>query len=816
MRVVFNDGKVYFYSASNVLIEDSTLSDDSALNRFEYLKGIAEAVGLHDPRVGNILSNHYEKIEFVDKADNMLAAFLSGNLPNMDIVEKFSAIYPFGFNHSQKTAVDNVFTNPLTIIEGPPGTGKTQTILNIIANAVMRGESVAIVSSNNSATANVLEKLKKYDVDFIAAYLGNSENKQQFIDSQKPLPNLFEWKLNPRQGRKTSRAINKLFVSLGEKLIKKNQLSQFSQELDLLKVEYKHFCDSCKYDDNRISQYLKPMPSDRSMELWLLCEKYAARNKNPYWVGRFSNRILRGVINDEFYSLSPEMMIALCQKRYYTAKISELTAITTKLRNELSHFDFDKKMKEYSELSAQLFRNELAKRYEDAKRRKFNIDDLWKNSKEFIEEYPVILATTYSLRSSLSKVVYDYVIVDEASQVDIATGALALSCAKKVVIVGDLKQLPNVVDNIMAQKTDDIFAEFNPPEVYRYRNHSLLSAVSELFPDVPKTLLREHYRCHPKIIGFCNQKFYDNQLIVLTEGQADDKPLVVYKTTPGNHARERVNQRQIDVIKDEIIPSLKSYKSIGIVSPYRNQTNALQKAFAGTGIQADTVDKFQGRENDVIILSTVDNEISEFTDNANRLNVAVSRAIERLIVVINGGDEAKDTNVGDLIRYIQYNNFEVIKSEIYSVFDYLYKDYQEKRKDFLRSRWRISEYDSENLMYALIKDVLSDDNFIKLDVAAHIPLRMIFRNLKKLDNNEKKYAENILTHVDFLIFDKCGKTPRLAIEVDGTAFHKDGSRQSERDKMKDAIFEKYGLPLIRFKTNESNERSRLVFKLNEI
>ncbi|MCL1925988.1 MAG: AAA domain-containing protein [Syntrophorhabdaceae bacterium] len=817
VRVVFNSGKAYFYSSANVIIEDSTLSDGNASNCFEYLKGIARAVGLHDPQTGNILSNQYEKIEFVGKADNMLAAFLTGNLPDTDGEKKFSTIYPFGFNHSQKTAVDIVFANPLTIIEGPPGTGKTQTILNIIANAVMRGENIAVVSSNNSATANILEKLKKYDVDFIAAYLGNSENKQQFINSQKPLPNLFEWRLKPQQKRRITHAINKLFISLGEKLTKKNELSQFSQELDLLKVEYQHFCDSCEYDDNQVSQYLKPVSSNRSMELWLLCEKYTARNKKPYWIGRILNRMLRGVINDEFYTLSPEIMVTLCQKRYYMTKIFELTSITVKLRNELSRFDFERKMKEYSELSAQLFRNKLAERYKDAKRRKFDIGDLRKNSKQFIEEYPVILATTYSLKNSLSKnVVYNYVIVDEASQVDIATGALALSCARKAVIVGDLKQLPNVVDNLMAKKTDDIFAEFNPSEVYRYRNHSLLSAVSELFPDAPKTLLREHYRCHSKIIGFCNQKFYNNQLIVLTEGKTDDKPLVVYKTAPGNHARERVNQRQIDVIKDEIIPNLKDYKSIGIVSPYRNQTNALQKAFAGTGIQADTVDKFQGRENDVIILSTVDNEISEFTDNANRLNVAVSRAIERLIVVMNGGDEAKDTNVGDLIRYIQYNNFEIIESELYSVFDYLYKNYQEKRNNFLRSRWRISKYDSENLMYALIKDVLSDDNFIKLDVATHIPLRMIFRDLNTLDKNEKKYAENILTHVDFLIFDKCGKTPRLAIEVDGTAFHKDGSRQSERDKMKNVIFEKYGLPLIRFKTNESNERSRLVFKLNEI
>jgi len=82
-------------------------------------------------------------------------------------------VYPFGFNISQKTAVENALKNPLTIIEGPPGTGKTQTILNIIANAIMRNESVAVVSNNNSATRNVEEKLEQYKVDFIAAYLGS-------------------------------------------------------------------------------------------------------------------------------------------------------------------------------------------------------------------------------------------------------------------------------------------------------------------------------------------------------------------------------------------------------------------------------------------------------------------------------------------------------------------------------------------------------------------------------------------------------------------------------------------------------------------
>ncbi len=170
---------------------------------------------------------------------------------------------------------------------------------------------------------------------------------------------------------------------------------------------------------------------------------------------------------------------------------------------------------------------------------------------------------------------YDYVIIDESSQVDLATGALALSCAKKAVVVGDLKQLPNVVDSRTAKTTDKIFAESGLPEVYRYKNHSLLSAVTELFPNAPRVLLREHYRCHPKIIEFCNQKFYNGELIILTEQKSERQPLAVYQTVEGNHARDRVNQRQIDVIKQEVIPQQKltvSNGSVGIVTPYRNLT----------------------------------------------------------------------------------------------------------------------------------------------------------------------------------------------------------------------------------------------------
>ncbi len=64
-------------------------------------------------------------------------------------------------NESQLKAVENAFSSQISIIEGPPGTGKTQTILNIIANILINKKSVAIVSNNNPAVENVYEKMAK-------------------------------------------------------------------------------------------------------------------------------------------------------------------------------------------------------------------------------------------------------------------------------------------------------------------------------------------------------------------------------------------------------------------------------------------------------------------------------------------------------------------------------------------------------------------------------------------------------------------------------------------------------------------------------
>ena len=83
--------------------------------------------------------------------------------------------------------------------------------------------------------------------------------------------------------------------------------------------------------------------------------------------------------------------------------------------------------------------------------------------------------------------------------------------------------------------------------------------------------------------------------MIMTEDKGEDDVLAVVKTVKGNHERKHYSQRQIDVIKEEVIPKYVSDQSeTGIISPYKNQVYALNEEIKGMDIA--TVHKFQGRE----------------------------------------------------------------------------------------------------------------------------------------------------------------------------------------------------------------------------
>ncbi len=819
-HICFGDGGERDYRRSDLHIIESCLNQSQSSNVFEYIKQIAGLSNIRNEETGEkLLSKRFDKISFVG-SDVALAKYLNpSSLQEKRTARGYIPIFPFGCNNSQYKAVKNAMENQISVIQGPPGTGKTQTILNIIANILLQGKTVQIVSNNNAATENVYEKLSspKYNLGFIVAPLGSSKNKKIFVENQDAnYPDFSLWKTNENSDDLQKR-IAEQSIQLKAFFDKQEKLACLRQELSQLVTEQEYFNQYVEESNvNTESIKLKKNLSSKDwMALWQECQLISEEKKAIGFWFKIKALLKYGVTDWNFYRQDISKIITTFQAMYYGAKRSELSAEIADIEKYLNSVNKDL-LDDLCNQSMIVLKDKLARKYESNNNRKiFSEDNLWKESYDVLAEYPVILSTTFSSRNSLnSDVVYDYLIMDEASQVDIATGALALSCARNVVIVGDTKQLPNVVTEDIKAKATAIFDTFNVNEGYQYTK-SFLQSILDVMPNVTQILLSEHYRCHPKIINFCNQKFYRGELVIMTKDNGEDDVLSVVKTVPGNHERNHYSQRQIDVIKNEIIPKYVSNpEETGIIAPYKNQVEALNREI--TDVDAATVHKFQGKEKDNIIISTVDDEISDFADDPYLINVAVSRAKKKLMLVVTGNEQSKERNITDLIDYIQYNNFEVAESKIYSIFDYLYKQYTEERIAYLKKHKKISEYDSENLMYSLIEEIIADNKYSSLDVVCHFPLNMLIKNPELLNEPECQYAMNTATHLDFLIYNRIGKKPVLAIEVDGYEYHKENTVQASRDFLKNHILELYEIPLLRFKTNGSGEREKIIEMLDKL
>ena len=804
--------KALTYPKCQVELQKNCLANQNQAGIFEYFKETAAVVSLVTEDRRNILNAQYERIKSVSDA-TVLSCYLDSSRKPAERTLPETILYPFGLNQSQKIAVENALSSQVSIIQGPPGTGKTQTILNIISNAVRNGQTVAVVSNNNSATLNVAEKLEKKGLSFLTAFLGSRANKEHFLEAQTGrYPDMSAWVLKAEERLRLDQEVTVLSKELNKMLNAKNRIAAIEQELLQLTPEQHYFDEYYTTYTQAPRDEVKSLSSQKILSLWLEYERHIQQERK---LGLFQKISILFRFNRSALSVflqTPELIIPYLQRQFYMVRRQELTEERTQLEKTLEQYAFDEKMAELAEKSLRLFRAELSEKLPWQKsRQRFKLQDFRGKSREFNREYPVILSTTYSIKGTLNFAhTYDYLIVDEASQVDLATGVLAFASARNIVIVGDLQQLPNVLDSRNIQKSEEIWKRYSPAETYHFSAHSLLSSAIAAWPQAPTVLLREHYRCHPKIINFCNQKFYGGKLIIMTEDHEESDVLTMYRTAPGNHARGHLNQRQIDVIRQEILPGLakQGYGSIGIITPYKDQAEAIQTQL-GKELEVATVHKFQGREKDAIILTSVDNVITEFVDDPRMLNVAVSRAVKSLTVVTSQAPQNDRTNYGDLARYIEYNNCAVIESSVYSVFDLLYQGYAQQRRAFLKKHGRVSEYDSENLLYAVIQQVLQKAEFSFVDCAVHVSLVNLIKDYSLLTKEEAVYARNPLTHVDFLLFRRMDKSPLLAVEVDGTAFHAAGSVQAGRDEKKNRIFELYGIPILRLRTDGSGEKDRI-------
>ena len=317
---------------------------------------------------------------------------------------------------------------------------------------------------------------------------------------------------------------------------------------------------------------------------------------------------------------------------------------------------------------------------------------------DFSQRHKAITSTIHSLKKLFSEgpnLQYDYVIMDESSQVNPMLGILAMTSAKHLVLVGDINQLPPIIDPDSIQEADEtvptVLDYYRIQEDYNGHMPSILKMCEARFRDITaRVMLKEHFRCHPGIIEFCNCNVYDRQLRIKTA----NNPLIRIDTIEykvpikvlwyqgdycepvdiSNTDKEIISKRngkQVTVFVKDELPTLlsrlkddnDSMESFSVLSPFKGVLTELARSIDNALTEEEretfeikindpaedddendkipiptlTVHKSQGREFDVIYLLPAEDKNWErpWSQGKNLINVAVSRAKEELRVIVS-------------------------------------------------------------------------------------------------------------------------------------------------------------------------------------
>ncbi|MBD5493258.1 MAG: AAA family ATPase [Lachnospiraceae bacterium] len=660
-------------------------------------------------------------------------------------------------NMDQLLAIHNAMKYPVAYIQGPPGTGKTNTIINTIVTAFFNERTVLFTSYNNHPINNVYEKLsslkyKEKTIPFPILRLGNNEKVKEALDTIKRLyesvqsVQVFERTLDRNKDDRKKRA-----KRLSE------MLRRYEDLLDLKEREE---------TIDRMLDFEKKKGA--SFEMMSFEEDLATRQRN-----QISKKINEtGIVSEkDAISLLDDDIEELKKYLYFTSA------------------GYIKKigMPRYSDLREILEITDSKKQVEAFSKYLGEKDNILKLQKIF----PIIVTTCISAHRLGEPVpMFDMVIMDEASQCNVAMSLVPIVRGDNLMLVGDPQQLNPVIlldelTNVKLKKRYMISDEYDYRKNSIYKTYLSCDAVSD------ETLLHNHYRCHKRIIEFNNRKYYNSRLNIVSESK-EEQPLVYmdmgeaitdYKNTAPSEAREIAKYA-----------ALNRDKNIGVITPFVNQKKLIEEELQRakvSNVTCGTVHAFQGDEKDIILFSTaITNQTQAGTyewlkNNKELINVATSRAKDKLIILSSSKNLERlhqrdgEDDLYELAQYVRSNGTSVVTPKQAASRALGVKPFSSVTEEaFL-----------ENLNHALENIWLTQSRYV---VHKEVAISHVF------DGNESYNDLFYNGRFDFVVYEKIGRQENaiLAIELDGKE-HYDNEVVINRDKKKNAICSEHNLQLIR-------------------
>lgn len=616
------------------------------------------------------------------------------------------------FNVEQEQAVTAAMVCPLTVVTGPPGTGKSQVLANAVAAALERNETVLLASKNNHAIDVVADRVRRAHSDAHVMRLGkqalNAEAAAALGDAirRTPItgPSLQEaraaWSSAQQElaaGPYAALATRSELVQIIDELTSRvsEQIGSLpagvhplgaDDDLDLLTVAHHRAVASVLTAAAAPNRWFWQRRSARRLAVAAAAHSRTAASLVSSISAPALARILETDGDEEALATIRSIIVAsessaeLRERETEFALLPALHEIESQIAGSFERrlplagdlFGAGWRQRFYASAANRppliAYHSKLAAASQAGGAAVYQARDAAKGA---MAALPVWAVTSLAVGGvlPLQGELFDLVIIDEAAQSDIASAIPLLYRARRAMIIGDPNQLSHITS--VGHDRDLALARFHEldPEVHQalgYETTSLYTAAASVSKQEP-IFLRHHFRSHPQIAEFASTTFYGGALSVDTApdgflpGPAVRWEHVAGAYEPGSRGRSAVNppevKRVLELLTEQLDELAGTAKTVGIVTPFRAHADHIKDRIAAVmphvadRVTVDTAYGFQGDERDVVLFSTVisstmPTRLQRIAGQPNLVNVGLSRARARLIVV---GDDAACAESGTVL-----------------------------------------------------------------------------------------------------------------------------------------------------------------------